>query len=83
MPRVLGQMCKDKLSKTASEIPSALLCIPSFVHMLLLATSNKRPDLGLVDTSKGKEMIEISTFKVEVISLQLHIYKRRDWNFPM
>ena len=79
---VLGQMCKDKLSKTASEIPSAPLCIPSFVYMLSLAASNKRPDLGLVDTSEGRE-IEISTFKVEAKSLQLHIRKRRDWNFLM
>lgn len=49
---VLGQMCKDELSKTSSEIPSALLCIPSFVYTLSLAASNKRPDLGLVDTRK-------------------------------
>lgn len=79
---VLGQMCKDKLSKTASEIPSAPLHIPSFVYTLSLAASNKRPNLGLVYTSKARE-IEISTFKVEAKSLQLHICKRRDWNFPM
>lgn len=75
-------MCKDKLSKTASEIPSAPLCIPSFVYMLSLAASNKRPDWGLVDTSEGRE-IEISIFEVEAKSLQLHIRKRRHWNFPM
>lgn len=77
---VLGQMCKDKLSKTASEIPSAPLRIPSFVYTLLLAASNKRPDSGLIDTSEGRET-EISTFKVEGKSLQLHICERRNWNF--
>lgn len=51
---VLGQMCKDKLSKTASEIPSAPLCIPSFVYTLSLAASNERPDCGLVDTSEDR-----------------------------
>lgn len=70
-------MCTDKLSKTASEIPSAPLRIPSFVYTLLLAASNKRPDSGLIDTSKGRET-EISTFKVEGKSLQLHICERRN-----
>lgn len=75
-------MRRGKLSKTASEIPYAPLRIPSFVFMVLLAASNKRPDLGPVDTIKGRG-IEINTFEVEAKSLQFHKGKRKNMNFPM